>query len=282
MDDLAPYDSYMPSRQLTAVLILSVAVLGGFYLYEKSKPLVFEGTKEVKITIKDPDATLAGIRERDSDGDGIKDWEEALWGTDPYLRDTDNDGKGDGEEIAARKKGLGTEAASKEKLTQTDILARDIFITTVALKQSGNYSNETVRALSQGIAEKIRDNPIPDKYTDKNLILAKNSSPTSVALYGTAWLLLKRKYDPAYLGSEMYLISQILNNNKQRTAGTEIKRYATLYKTFAADLISILVPPALAVSQLEVANDTYAIGVALENTAKIFEDPVVGLIGLNQ
>ncbi len=33
----------------------------------------------------------------DSDSDGLKDWEEALWGTDPHNPDTDGDGVSDGD-----------------------------------------------------------------------------------------------------------------------------------------------------------------------------------------
>lgn len=38
---------------------------------------------------------------KDSDGDGLKDWEEALFFTNPLSPDTDGDGMSDGDEIAA-------------------------------------------------------------------------------------------------------------------------------------------------------------------------------------
>lgn len=37
---------------------------------------------------------------KDSDGDGLKDWEEAIWQTDPQNPDTDGDGTPDGKEVA--------------------------------------------------------------------------------------------------------------------------------------------------------------------------------------
>lgn len=39
----------------------------------------------------------------DSDGDGLLDWEEELWGTDKERQDTDGDGTPDGEEVASRR-----------------------------------------------------------------------------------------------------------------------------------------------------------------------------------
>ena len=39
----------------------------------------------------------------DDDGDGVRNWEETLWGTNPQSRDTDGDGRNDGEEIQERR-----------------------------------------------------------------------------------------------------------------------------------------------------------------------------------
>ena len=41
---------------------------------------------------------------KDSDNDGVYDWEEALFGTDPHNPDTDGDGISDSEEIAVTRK----------------------------------------------------------------------------------------------------------------------------------------------------------------------------------
>ena len=44
-------------------------------------------------------AYFQNIFEKDSDNDGLKDWEEVLWKTDPNNPDSDKDGVSDGEEI---------------------------------------------------------------------------------------------------------------------------------------------------------------------------------------
>lgn len=46
------------------------------------------------VAAADPSAT------RDSDGDGLKDWEEAIWRTNPARPDSDGDGTADGAEVA--------------------------------------------------------------------------------------------------------------------------------------------------------------------------------------
>lgn len=46
-----------------------------------------------------PQSTEEAAANLDSDGDGLKDWEEALYHTDPHNPDTDGDGTPDGQEI---------------------------------------------------------------------------------------------------------------------------------------------------------------------------------------
>jgi len=59
--------------------------------------------KESLIKVKLGGKTIEVSKEdlKDSDNDGLKDWEEELFGTDPYNPDTDADGYLDGEEVAA-------------------------------------------------------------------------------------------------------------------------------------------------------------------------------------
>ncbi len=46
------------------------------------------------------------ILEKDTDNDNLKDWEEALWKTDPRVADTDGDGTNDGAEIKSQRNPL--------------------------------------------------------------------------------------------------------------------------------------------------------------------------------
>ena len=65
-------------------------------------------------------AGIKKIERLDSDGDGLKDWEEELWQTDKNRADTDGDGTSDGAEISAsrnpQKTGLDNLVGSKDRL----------------------------------------------------------------------------------------------------------------------------------------------------------------------
>lgn len=85
----------------SAVLMLTALAGAGFWVdYKKFLPQ----TKNAEKTGQTPENakrdSIAAEAAKDSDGDGLKDWEEAVWGTDPQNPDSDKDKTTDGEEIA--------------------------------------------------------------------------------------------------------------------------------------------------------------------------------------
>lgn len=98
----------MRSKKLTvfaAVLILFAGIFIGGYLVLKSGKIsadqleqILQG-KSYSTLSCNPDSDNAN---KDSDGDGLKDWEELqLYGTNPCKQDSDGDGYLDGEEVAS-------------------------------------------------------------------------------------------------------------------------------------------------------------------------------------
>lgn len=78
-----------------AVIIVGVALV--------SKSLDTNTTEEAELVVAADEALRARqqVIEKDSDSDGLKDWQETLWHTDPNSRDSDADGTSDGEEVLA-------------------------------------------------------------------------------------------------------------------------------------------------------------------------------------
>lgn len=88
-----------------AALILSVqkiqSNLGDPFSVTKSK---YEEAKKAVEALSPEERADAEAKRRDTDGDGISDWdEENVYGTSPYLRDTDGDGYPDNAELALGK-----------------------------------------------------------------------------------------------------------------------------------------------------------------------------------
>src|SRR3989338_96932 len=85
----------MPSRKFI-LTILALALVGGAVFYVATRT---PKTETVYRTPEESVAKAAAILAKDADNDGLKDWEEELWGTDPKQPDTDGDKTPDGEEI---------------------------------------------------------------------------------------------------------------------------------------------------------------------------------------
>lgn len=96
----------LKSQIIAAVLILGLGVFIGIWLIQK-KELSFsiEPKTNKEKEISQEKGSLANqislTKDKDSDKDGLADWEETIYKTDPYNPDTDNDGYSDGEEVAA-------------------------------------------------------------------------------------------------------------------------------------------------------------------------------------
>jgi hypothetical protein len=70
--------------------------------------------QEIKQTIGEIPESLI-----DTDQDGLKDWEEVLWGTDPSKADSDGDGVGDKEFVSKQQETISARPTTKENSTET-------------------------------------------------------------------------------------------------------------------------------------------------------------------
>ncbi len=87
------------------LLIFAILTVGlGALQIRNSMYEPFALNKEIPGVISDKIDTVAALHYRDTDFDGLNDFDELyVYGTSPYLADTDSDGVNDKEEIAAGK-----------------------------------------------------------------------------------------------------------------------------------------------------------------------------------
>lgn len=91
-------------KGITAVSFLMVILLiglAGFVITSQLTKKIARPTNSPSIplsTVVDKDDPLS-IAQKDTDGDGLKDWEEVIINTDPKNPDTDSDGTPDGKEV---------------------------------------------------------------------------------------------------------------------------------------------------------------------------------------
>lgn len=184
-------------KKLVLILLILAAVGGG-----TAFALRFARKETLKSNMRAPEgnAEVTALLTKDTDSDGLKDWEEELWGTDKANFDTDGDGTGDSEEIRNRRnpvvKGPNDpldEASIETKTTlnknsgpetETDRLAREFFNTYVELKKEGvELTPENIEAISQKLFESAPE--LTSKtYTQSDIVISPDTSTEAIRTYG--------------------------------------------------------------------------------------------------
>ncbi len=305
------FSKYLPSKKFSIIMGSVLAAAAIFFILSS----VFSG----KISFTSEKAggnpglsvqnkTLTELIQIDSDGDGVPDWEEALWGTDPHKKAT-FDGVPDATYIAEKKKAMGLEQnnlQNEQNLNETEKFAREFFSSFAALKVSGQADATTIKNFSNALGQKVVEANLPDKYSEKEAIVSPADSPAADQKYYSAVKALFDRHKKDGLGSELGIVSSGLavsgvpaekptsgTSDKSASGATDLPSttpgsYAKLetigqsYQDFAKEVMQTSVPASLLPYHLVIANSAYNTGVAVMNMRKMIEDPVVGLSGISQ
>lgn len=232
------------------------------------------------------DVTLKDLVNQDTDGDGILDWEEGLYGLDPTKKET-NPGTSDGVTINKLK---GTQAESGEEveettpnnpqtenLTETDKFSRDLFATIASLNQNGVLDQTAIDTLSDSLVEKIR-NPIVRKvFSVSDIKIIKDDSTQAVANYFNRMNGIQAKYpvEESVLDVLQKFIVDEENVDPSALAGLD----STIGQTekIISDILKEQVPESLVALHLDLLNAGQRL---LENVSdmKLFDtDPIMAM-----
>lgn len=226
--------------------------------------------------------------DRDSDEDGLRDWEETLWKTDPNNPDTDGDGTPDGEEVDTNRDPLKAgpddsltqeeaiaRGGSTENLDATERFSRQFFAGYVDLRQQGYLTNEAIRDYTlNSMIQGTLASPLSPVYeaSDVRTVAAQEST---IRQYGNALGTILRNNTVAQ-GDEARILFQTLLDNSDR--GFELlKNNAATYKKIAGDMMQIAVPADAAAQHAALANSFAALGTTAEDFTAVREDPVRSL-----
>lgn len=268
---------YLPSKKFTqiagGIFAVGVVVLAILYLTSEKSPIKNLKKEQKKETYSDLVST-------DTDGDGVLDWEENLWQTDPTKTDTDGDGITDKDYIDMKKSSLNTEDIDGEtikQLTETEKFARDFFSTFMSLYQSGKRSNQTTAQIVEAANQAIAQRTIADKYTITEVHEVDNSAANKKLYTEKIAQILVFVTDRT--GDEIQLIDDILNTPGSTSAKT-IQNQAKLYEQASIDMMKLSVPSLVSARHLALANTYNKIAVASIDMSQIAEDPFRAVGGM--
>lgn len=229
--------------------------------------------------------------DQDTDGDGLFDWEEFLYGSDPKKQDTDGDGAQDGEEVRTGRNPIVPNTAPagespNDPLTQ---LQDPNFASTSAaiseakreffrkyLEQAGKEVRETtyLDLISKFDAEKLKP-----KREITDLTIASENTNDAVKVYlndfGSAILRFKSPNAPR---SEIAIIEDFGKTQDPRVL-RELQLPAIDYANFAAELRKLKVPSGLAKTHLLIVEGYEGMALGLSGMITMASDPFMGAGG---
>lgn len=268
---------WKPSRK-------TIYIIGALFLLCLSILFMSRSTKENVVDLTIGEITTKGTSQdlvaRDSDNDGVLDWEESLWGLNPNKADSDGNGVGDAAEITAKKISLGISISTTTGTTTlTDQFSREFFSTFSALRQSGNLTKSNIDALSkQGIAS-LTNFTILDIYAEKDII---KSTSTTVATYRALIAATAKGLPTKKLGTEARLLSKAIGKPRSDKLVRELQIIEKTYLSLAARTIAVPVPSKIQNTHLRLANTYNRLGIAIGGLSEIYTDPALSVVYFNE
>lgn len=268
------FKKYLPSRKFIAIFLIIIVFVTLFFTVKGTISL-FKNKGSTKINGEPIQVTVGDIIQKDSNNNGIADWEEYLWGLDPNKNGPENK-----DFILSKKKAL-TQSGNistpddSKLITDNEMLSREFFATIISLQQTGSLNEESIKSVSDAIGQKIEALPITDTYKSTDLTIKKDSAEANTA-YFNAYNNLATKYADENIGSELTIISQGLGSNDPQ-ALYAARTISSAYISFSSEFIKIPVPSSIASIHLNLANNYNKTGQSIGGLTQILSDPILGM-----
>jgi hypothetical protein len=265
---------YLPSKQFIARLtILGIACILVFGIYAISSYFKNRAIKSGAIPL-----VVQDVVQKDTNKNGIADWEESLWGLDPTKNGENNKLIITSKQQALAKANNTNGTLDSGTSAENEILAKQFFATIVSLQQSGNLTDASLQSVADTIGNQVKATPVLDIYT-KSMQKTVKADFDSIFVYKKSLKALFLKYQNKNIGDELSFIATVLKNNDSG-AVKAISDVAEAYHNFGTELIKIPVPSTMAPTILSLANDYEKTSVSVDGLSKIISDPIIAMRAL--
>lgn len=268
--------------------LVALALFGGFIAYREYK----NRGEEIAPALKTPaDALGSAALIADSDKDGLKDWEEELWRTDPLNTDTDGDGMGDAEEIKNGRNPLiaGADALldsatiavkvnpkAKKDIPDTERFARELFATYLSSRQEGlplsqNEIAKIIDTVSASVPEEV-----PQLFTEKDVETFSEENESALRAYGNALGATLKKPWPSR-ENELAIFERAIQDPNPETARLDLANLTPIslaYGNLGKAVAEIPSPASALAIHLRFANTAMEIGGSIRGMSVALDDPI--------
>ncbi|HVY36032.1 MAG TPA: hypothetical protein VG982_02030 [Candidatus Paceibacterota bacterium] len=222
-----------------------------------------------------PAQTVGDLLTKDSNGNGVPDWEEKLWGLDPTSLYTN--GVPNKQIIEEKKKALGvTDQTNSEPENETDALARELFTVATALGESGDVSDTTLQAVAKKLVQSVTLGDFGKQYLLSDLHTVPTTTASLSAYYKTV-----QKAVASYTASTPDI--EVVVNALQTGDLSQVPTLAntkTVYETFSKNLSTISVPIGIEQYHLDLVNGLSGMAVSFKYLADLADNGVNAVVGM--
>lgn len=280
-----------PSKKTSLLALASLIFLGSliyFLFYVKDTKTYVAPAVSVVTTNK--------ILAKDTDEDGLKDWEEQLWKSDPLNPDSDSDGTPDGLEIKSGRNP--TVAGPNDKLdldtienkintetetdlSETDKFSRDLFLKIIAAKKADAppSAEDLEKFLNASVLQEMKNQPVKT-YGEGDFQVDKSETLEKIKAYGEKIAEIMNTKPPQPLEDELTIFERAETKNDPN----ELKKLEPLidqYRWIESSLLKTVVPESALPNHIAFTNGVSGMAYSITGLRYIMTDPIRALPGVD-
>ena len=274
MESQDQHPSYKPSKHFlvrggiaTGIILLALVFQTNWF-----RSLFNKQPKVAKVVSSEE--TIGSLVSKDTNGNGIPDWEEKLWGLNPTVLYTD--GVSNKQIIEQKKKDLGITDTDQGNLNETDILAQQLFSITTAISQSDQSDSGTLTNVGTDLGNSIKFKKISNHYNLQN-IKTTATTTASINAYYNAVTKVVAKYKTETATTDILVPALETGDFSQLPL---LKETAATYIEFSKSLQAITVPTGIAEQHLALVNGFYGMAQSFDYILEIEDNGVDALAGI--
>jgi hypothetical protein len=276
------------SGSIVGAAVIAIALVGGAYY--------FSSGKTAQVNAASTDDILKAYAAKDTDGDGLPDWEEALYGTDPTKTDTFTLGMTDAEAVqkglvklkinvpaapaaATSSLAAGIPGPTAASTTLTDQFAQAFFNNYISTRGSQPPTADQAAQFVQGaVANLVTTQVRPDAYAASD-IKVSGSGPAALQAYAAQVDQAFASHGAQVSYDEMTYFADAAEKN-DTSAVANLKAIASAYLGVAQAVAALPVPNEAAPADLAFVNATARLGGTISDLAAVQDDPIRALVAL--
>ncbi len=219
--------------------------------------------------------TVGDVIDKDSNSNGIPDWEEKLWGLDPSVLYTN--GVPNNQIIEDKKRALGVDGTVDEStLNETDRLSRELYTLATALGQSGEVDSATLEQIAATFGSSIDTERVENQYSVKDIQTIKTTTQ-SLATYTATLQKILDRYDQNQADIDVVIIAL---ETGDESGLADLDKTQVQYRAMARELKAVPVPIGIAGYHLGMINGIHGIAESFTFIQELSENGIGALVGI--